>query len=76
MRGLEPTHQFLTLSSWPVRSFDPVVQPFVYAVIRIRCKITDRLEVASQFVRDHNARFAEFRNQSLQKAPGGLSIPP
>ncbi len=54
----------------------PIVQPFVCSVIRNWREIADRLEIASQLIRDHNTGFAELRNQPLQKAPGCLSTPP
>lgn len=43
-------------------------------VIRTTCQVADRLDVATQFVRDDNARLAKPTNQALQKTLGRLCV--
>lgn len=43
-------------------------------VIRTTCQVADRLDVATQFVRDDNARLAKATNQALQKTLGRLCV--
>ena|GEM_PF-5295233 len=51
-----------------------VVRTLVRAVISIRHLISDRFDIAAQFVRDHDARLPEALDQFFQETPGHLGI--
>ncbi len=61
----EPAHHFLAPSGRPVRALIPVVQTLVRAMIRVRCKLADRLAIAVQPVRHDDQGLAEPGDQSL-----------
>lgn len=70
---LEPPEYLLSLSCRPVRPFDCVIQSLVSAVISVRCQRFDRLDIAAQFVRDHDLRRAELGDEPFEKPLFGLS---
>ena len=57
-----------------MRSFCPVVQPFVCPVIRIWSQTLYRLDVAAQFIRDQHTWVTKRLSQKLQKSPRCLRI--
>ena len=57
-----------------MRSFCPVVQPFVCPVIRIWSQTLYRLDVAAQFICDQHTGITKHLNQTLQKPPRCLRI--
>ncbi len=71
---LEPPHNLLSSSRWPMTAFDAIVEPFVSAVIGVRCLMQDRLNVAAQFVCDGDPRLAKLSDQLCHEALGGLGI--
>ena len=54
-------------------SFTPVIQALVGALIRSRRKIADWLELAAQFIRDHEAGLPD-RPISLEKKNGPAAL--
>ena len=58
-----------------MRSFNPVVQALVRAMIRSRRQVTDWLEIAAQLVRDHDTRFSKPSYQPCEETPCSLGVP-
>lgn len=59
-----------------MRSLDPVVDPFVGAVVGVRGQLTDRFDLAAQLVRDDNAGLAKTGGQLPQEVPGRFGVSP
>ena len=55
-------------------AFDAIVEPFVSAVIGVRCLMQDRLNVAAQLVCDGDPGLAKLSDQPCHEALGGLGI--
>src|SRR6056297_1296703 len=72
----EPAHELLSLSGRSVRALDPVIDPFVGAVIGVRRQLTDRFDIAAQFVRNDNTGLAKSGDQLFQKPPGRFGVSP
>jgi hypothetical protein len=73
---LEPAHELLSLPRWSVRALDPVIEPFVGAVLGVRGQLPDRFDIAAQLVRDDHAGLAKTGDQSPQEAPGRFGVSP
>ena len=71
---LEPPHDLLLSSCWPMTAFDAVVEPFVSTVISVRCLMRDWLNVAAHFVCDGDLGVAKLSDQPCHEALGGLGI--
>jgi len=59
-----------------VRALNPVIDPFVGAVVGIRSQLPDRFDIAAQLVRDDNAGLAKTGDQLPQEAPGRFGVSP
>ena len=64
---LEPAHKLLSFPRRSVRALDPVIDPFVGAVVGDRGQLTDRFDIAAQLVRDDNAVLVKTGDQLFQK---------
>ena len=73
---LEPAHKLLSLPRRSVRALDPVIDPFVGAVVGVRGQLTDRFDIAAQLVRDDNAGLAKTDDQLFQKPLGRFGASP
>lgn len=73
-RRLEPPHQLFAFPGWPMGAFNAIVQSRVRPVVRVRGEITDRHDIAAQFVCDYTAWIAETGHQPFHETSSRFDV--